>query len=247
MGKGGGGGSQQPTRTTSVSTSLPEYAEPFYQRLMERTPDSTEGALITVGDTFHTNGESPTTPRSGNQLDRDGHIYSAFRMSLRLFKSIIEMGKQKHNIFRVFIVPGNHDGLIARMLAQALSEYYSNDPRVSVCTDLTDRLYFRFGKNLFGLVHGDKTKPDQLASLMALERKEEWAHCDHYYWKCGHLHHKWVMKDLGRVNIEYLRTLASGDAWHVNEGYLSIKDACAVVVHKEFGEWDRFTVPRVAL
>ena len=37
MGKGGGGGSQQPTRTTSVSTSLPEYAEPFYQRLMSRT------------------------------------------------------------------------------------------------------------------------------------------------------------------------------------------------------------------
>ena len=36
MGKGGGS-SQQPTRTTSVSTSLPEYAEPFYQRLMERT------------------------------------------------------------------------------------------------------------------------------------------------------------------------------------------------------------------
>ena len=36
MGKGGGG-SQQPTRTTSVSTSLPEYAEPFYKRLMART------------------------------------------------------------------------------------------------------------------------------------------------------------------------------------------------------------------
>ena len=36
MGKGGGG-SSQPTRTTSVTTNLPEYAEPFYRRLMERT------------------------------------------------------------------------------------------------------------------------------------------------------------------------------------------------------------------
>ena len=36
MGKGGGG-SQQPTKTTSVSTSLPEYAEPFYTRLLDRT------------------------------------------------------------------------------------------------------------------------------------------------------------------------------------------------------------------
>jgi len=36
MGKGGGG-SQQPTSSTSVTTSLPEYAEPFYERLMQRT------------------------------------------------------------------------------------------------------------------------------------------------------------------------------------------------------------------
>jgi len=36
MGKGGGG-SSQPTKTTSVTTNLPEYAEPFYKRLMQRT------------------------------------------------------------------------------------------------------------------------------------------------------------------------------------------------------------------
>ena len=35
MGKGGS--SQQPTKTTSVTTNLPEYAEPFYNRLMQRT------------------------------------------------------------------------------------------------------------------------------------------------------------------------------------------------------------------
>ena len=35
MGKGGGG-SSQPSRTTTVSTNLPEYAEPFYRNVMER-------------------------------------------------------------------------------------------------------------------------------------------------------------------------------------------------------------------
>jgi hypothetical protein len=35
MGKGSS--SRAPTRTTSVTTNLPEYAEPFYRRLMERT------------------------------------------------------------------------------------------------------------------------------------------------------------------------------------------------------------------
>ena len=216
-------------------------------RLIERSPNSEIGALLTVGDTFHTNGEKPTTPNSGNQLDRDGHIYGAFRMSLRLFKAIIELGKRKHKLFKVFIVPGNHDGLMARMLAQALAEYYSNDERVEICTDLTDRTYFQFGKSLVGLTHGDKTKPEQLASLMALEQKRAWADCEHYYWKCGHWHHKWHIKDMGRVNIEYLRTLASGDAWHVGAGYLSIKDASCVVLHETYGEWERHTLPRIAI
>ena len=41
MGKGGGG-SSQPTRSTTVSTSLPEYAEPFYRNLMERAEAESE-------------------------------------------------------------------------------------------------------------------------------------------------------------------------------------------------------------
>jgi hypothetical protein len=48
MGKGSGGG-QEPTRTTSVTTSLPEYAEPFYRRLMERTEAESNRPYETFG------------------------------------------------------------------------------------------------------------------------------------------------------------------------------------------------------
>lgn len=37
MGKGSSGGSSAPSKTTSVTTNLPEYAQPFYTRLAERT------------------------------------------------------------------------------------------------------------------------------------------------------------------------------------------------------------------
>lgn len=47
MGKGSS--SQQPTRTTSVSTSLPEYAEPFYTDLMERTQAESYSPYETYG------------------------------------------------------------------------------------------------------------------------------------------------------------------------------------------------------
>ncbi len=48
MGKGSGG-SSAPTRSTSVTTSLPEYAEPFYRRLMERTEAESNRAYEPFG------------------------------------------------------------------------------------------------------------------------------------------------------------------------------------------------------
>ena len=36
-GKGGGGGQAQPTKQTVNQSSLPEYAQPYYERLMDRT------------------------------------------------------------------------------------------------------------------------------------------------------------------------------------------------------------------
>ena len=49
MGKGSSSGGQQPTKTTSVTTNLPEYAEPFYRRLMERTEAESNRAYEPFG------------------------------------------------------------------------------------------------------------------------------------------------------------------------------------------------------
>ena len=49
MGKGGGGGGQQapaPTSSTVTQTNLPEYAEPFFTRLLERTEAESNAPYI---------------------------------------------------------------------------------------------------------------------------------------------------------------------------------------------------------
>ena len=72
MGKGSS--SQQPTRTTSVSTSLPEYAEPFYTDLMERTQAESYSPYETYGQprfaTF--TGEQEESFRTAADIGRQG-------------------------------------------------------------------------------------------------------------------------------------------------------------------------------
>ncbi len=216
------------------------------QRLIDSTPDCEELAVIAIGDNTHTDGTKPLTPGSGNLLDTDSRFWKVFWALLRTLKKIGELGKRKHKRVSFWIIAGNHDPTMARLSAIALHEFYENDPRVTVDVSPTDRKYFRFGKNLIGMAHGDKNKVSALPGLMAAERKEDWGQCSNYYWKCGHIHHK-VIHDDGLVNVEHLRTLASGDAWHVGQGYLSLKDCTIAVLHSEYGECERKTVSRVEI
>lgn len=216
------------------------------RHLIQNTPPCEELDVVAIGDNTHTDGTKPLTPGSGNILDADSRFWKVFWSLLRTLKKMGTLGLQKHKKVNFWIIPGNHDPTIARLCAIALHEFYESEPRVHVDVSPADRKYFRFGKNLVGLAHGDKNKVTALPGLMAAERKEDWGECSNYYWKCGHIHHK-VIHDDGIVNIEHLRTLTSGDAWHIGKGYLSLKDCTIVDLHKEYGECSRQTITRVEL
>jgi hypothetical protein len=79
---------------------------------------------------------------------------------------------------------------------------------------------------------------------MATERRDDWGATEFKFWFLGHIHHL-VREDLDRVHMEHMRTLASEDAWHADAGYLSLKDKRAIVLHKQFGECERYTVSRM--
>ena len=62
--KGGGGGSSGPTTSTSYSTNLPEYAQPFYNELLKQT-----GKNVFATDTEgNVTGVKPYTPYTGEQV-----------------------------------------------------------------------------------------------------------------------------------------------------------------------------------
>lgn len=223
-----------------------EITGTLVQRLIDRAPATDEAMIVSVGDTFHADNAKPLTPQSGHILDVDSRFNRVVWGTLRMFKIMIEAAKAKHKIVRVFVVPGNHDPTLGHVLAMLLHEFYANDPRVIVDVTPRVRKYLQFGKNLIGITHGDRQKRAMLPGIMAEEKAKEWGQVVHKFWWLGHIHHL-VREDIGRVQMEHLRTAANQDAWHSEQGYLSIQDARCVVLHREFGEWERHTVSRLEL
>ena len=86
--------------------------------------------------------------------------------------------------------------------------------------------------------HGDQARPDQLPSVMAADRPEDWGLTKHRYWYVGHVHHKSVKEHPGCV-VETFRTLAARDAWHDGKGYRAGRDMCLIVHHRQHGEVER--------
>jgi hypothetical protein len=145
---------------------------------------------------------------------------------------------ENHERVIVRINRGNHDKHAAYALSLMVSCYFHNEPRVEVDLSPAAVWYFRFGKVLLGSTHGDTIKGDKLMGVMAADKPEEWGLTRHRYWFVGHVHHHDSKEYPGGI-VEYLRTLAPGDAWHHGQGYRSGRDMRLVVMHKEHGEIER--------
>lgn len=207
-------------------------------RLVASAPPSAIAIIAPLGDVMHADDSRNRTPQSGNQLDVDTRHQKVMRIALRALKHGIYRSLEKHALVIVRVLQGNHDPHAAFAIALALSEHFSNNERVKVDLSPAYFWYYRFGKVLIGLTHGDKAKGNDLLGVMATDRSEDWGQTKFRYWYHGHLHTKGV-KEVPGVVIEWFRTLAPADAWTAGEGYRTGRDMCAIVMHKDYGEIER--------
>jgi hypothetical protein len=207
-------------------------------RLVASAPPSEIGIVAPLGDLMHADDSKNRTPQSGNQLDVDTRHQKVMRIALRAIKHAIYRALEKHLKVVVRVLQGNHDPHAAFAIALALSEHFSNNERVTVDLSPAYFWYYRFGRVLLGLTHGDKARGNDLLGVMATDRAEDWGQTKFRYWYHGHLHNKGV-KEMPGVVIEWFRTLAPLDAWAAGDGYRAGRDMCAIVHHKDFGEIER--------
>jgi len=196
--------------------------------------------IINVGDFFHSDLSSNRTARSGNALDVDGRWNEIVKVGVHIVKTWVILALKKHKTVHVVNAIGNHDDHSSQWLNIAIDALFSSNKRVIVHDNASQFQYFKFGKNLFGVTHGDTAKMADLGGIMATDKPDLWGGSIHRYWYTGHVHHDQV-KEYRGYKAESFRTLAGKDAWHHASGYRSDRDLKVIVLHKDYGEVERFT------
>lgn len=144
----------------------------------------------------------------------------------------------------VLVVPGNHDAFSTYWLGKVVESYYKNDGRISVLNGQSPRKYYRYGKNLFGLTHGNEERKFDLASLMAVESPMDWAMSENRIWLTGHLHQQNRMYNMLSEKFGVIQrifpSLVAADDWHILKGYIGNARAAELLVYDVDGKLAEF-------
>ena len=193
--------------------------------------------LFCIGnDILHIDNVYNTTTAGTNQ-DVDGKWWEHFEIALALYVKCVEILREIAPVDVIHSM-SNHDYQSGFHLAHALRSWFRNDSEVTFDISVAHRKYYKYGKNLIGLEHGDGAKMANLPLTMANDRPKEWAETTHRYWYLHHLHHKvkqkWLDgKDYIGVTVEYMRSPSGTDSWHSRKGYVGIPKAVESFLHEK--------------
>ena len=193
--------------------------------------------LFCVGnDVLHIDNVYNTTTAGTNQ-DVDGKWWEHFEIALALYVKCVEILREIAPVDVIHSM-SNHDYQSGFHLAHALKSWFRNDSEVTFDISVAHRKYYKYGKNLIGLEHGDGAKMANLPLTMAQERPLLWSETTHRYWYLHHLHHKvkhkWLdAKDFIGVTVEYMRSPSGTDSWHSRKGYVGVPRAIESFLHQK--------------
>lgn len=202
--------------------------------LVAVAPRARHALIVEVGDFFHADNSSNQTLRSHHALDVDTRWAKVIQVGIRAMRRCIDRALEKHELVTVICEQGNHDDHSAIMLAMCLAQFYEREPRVTIDTSPAKFHWFRFGKVMLGVTHGDSIKPKDMPSVMATDQAKNWGETQYRHFYTGHVHHE-SLKEFPGCTVETLRTLAATDAWHASKGYRSGRDMKCDVWHRERG------------
>ena len=208
-------------------------------RLVDRAGDAETGLLVNVGDFFHANDTTSTTPQSKHALDSDGRFGRTVRMAGELFRYLIDRMLNRHNKIVIINARGNHDPDAALWLNEMLRMYYLDEKRVTVLDNFNKFVWYKFGKNLIVTHHGDRLKIQQAYEAITRNLPKEWGECDHRFLWMGHIHHK-QQHEVGGMLAESFNVLAPPDYWHSASGYGAHRSMTCILLHKDYGLDCRF-------
>lgn len=208
--------------------------------LLSRVPlDQIGKVLLVVGNDLGNFDNLGGATTAGTPQDSDSRYHKMFIKAKKLMINTINT-LLKHCPVDVEVVSGNHDNLFAFHVGEVLDAYFDCNKDVTVNNSPKPRKYYKFGKCLIGLAHGDNEKEVELPLIMAREAPQLWADTKYREWHLGHFHKtksinfKSIDENQG-IRVRRLPALTATDAWHNRKAYHSLKSADAFVWSKEEG------------
>jgi len=129
---------------------------------------------------------------------------------------------------------GNHDPALSLALFRALELAHKDSDRVKVL-DAEDRYSpyqcMVYGVTAIGFAHGDgRSKPHELATLMAQRWPGMWAATERREWHLGHVHHLRTVEDSG-VTLLTNPSLSGSDRYHEQKWPVAARPQLAAHVY----------------
>ena len=224
-----------------------KFLKDTLQNLVASAPASELGIILNLGDFVHSDSNENRTRRSGAVLDVEGRYAKVLQIGVSLLIFAVELLLTKHKRVLLRNIPGNHDPYAALALSIALACFFHGNKRVTVDTSPSSFWEYRFGKVLLASTHGDMTKPEDIAGVVAAYWPKDWGETEFRYAYMGHVHHR-ARGGGEKAGLiwETFQSLTAKDSWHFTSGYASGRSMVAITHHKDQGEVSRVTkaVPR---
>jgi hypothetical protein len=181
-------------------------------------------------DWFHVDNQFGSTTR-GTPQDLDGTPEMILSEGLEFKVEFCDWLRQVAPIV-LLPCPGNHDHHSDIALMKYLQAWYRKDDDVQIVDSLMSRNYYVCDNTLIGATHGNDVNLSDLPTLMANERRQEWAQTDHQIFVTGHTHGE-VLEDDGGIMHYTCPSLSAADRWHEGRGYNLNRQAMAAIILDE--------------
>ena len=213
----------------------------WFTHAIASSPAAKVGVLGQLGDFLHWDGIEAVTPTSKHILDADTRLQKLIRVTIRSTRRIIQMMLDKYDEVHVIMAEGNHDPAGSMWLREMLSEFYQDDPRLTVDTNPSNYYAIRHGNVALFFHHGHKKRPEKIDDVFVAKYRKIFGETTYAYAHMGHMHHNKTL-ETNLMEIEQHQTLAAPDAYATHGGWVSGRSAKCISYDKTNGEVFRITL-----
>jgi hypothetical protein len=221
-----------------------------FRSLLDKCHPGKRCVINDLGDATHYENFKAETERGGHRLDADTRFPKMIHVYTRVMREIIELALTKFETVDVIVNQGNHSRTndiwmqeYTSLFSELIEARYGSTGRVNSISNESVFVGYRMGKTFVMTHHSDKCSGEKLADVMFRDFIDDVKHCEFFYIDTGHVHHSFIKKERGIVQIESWNNLAPNDKHHHDAGYRSKQCMTVVFRSRTYGYEGQHTIP----